>query len=108
MVGVIGTRRYITNTYLSKSAGNFFQFGRQQWLLLLFLTIGGSALLGVAPLEALQAVGSVALRRTTALWGVNSLRRLVTIGVVDLLIWEGITLVGCVVAGLRLYQNTDD
>ncbi|QOS13605.1 uncharacterized protein HfgLR_21970 (plasmid) [Haloferax gibbonsii] len=108
MVGVIGTIRYIANTYLSDAAGNFFQFGRRQWALLLVLTIGGSILIGASPFEALKTVGSVALRRSTALWGINSIRRIVMTGIIDLLIWEGITLLGCIVAGIRLYKNTEN
>lgn len=108
MVGVLGSLRYIINTYLSRAAGNFFTLGRRQWRLLLLLTLAGSALLGIPPLEAVKTVGTVAFRRSTALWGITSVRRAVTTGLIEILVWEGITLLGCIVAGYRLYQNTDD
>lgn len=107
MVGVLGSIRYVVNTYLSSAAGNFFQLGRKQWALLLILTLGGSALLGVSPVEAIKTVGAMSLRRTTALWGIDSVRRAITTGLIEILVWEGITLLGCTVSGYRLYKNTD-
>ena len=108
MVGVLGTIRYVINTYLSTAAGNFFILGRRQWGLLLLFTLFGSALFGVSPIEAAKTVGTVAFRRATALWGITSVRRAVTTGLIEILVWEVIAFLGCVVAGFRLYQNTDD
>ena len=107
MVGVLGTIRYVINTYLSGAVVNFFQFGRQQLALLVVLALAGSALLGVSPVEAIKTVGAISLRRTTALWGITSVRRAVTTGLIEILVWEGIAFLGCAVSGFRLYQNTD-
>ena len=107
MVGVLATIRYVINTYLSSAVGNFFQFGRQQLALLVVLALAGSALLGVSPVEAIKTVGAISLRRTTALWGITSVRRAVTTGLIEILVWEGIAFLGCAVSGFRLYQNTD-
>lgn len=62
MVGVLGSIRYVINTYLSSAVGNFFEFGRQQIALLIVLTLTGSALLGVSPVEAIKTVGAMSLR----------------------------------------------
>ncbi|RLM91120.1 hypothetical protein [Haloarcula sp. Atlit-7R] len=107
MVGVLSSIRYVINTYLSSAVGNFFEFGRQQIALLIVLTLTGSALLGVSPVEAIKTVGAMSLRRTTALWGITSVRRAVTTGLIEILVWEGIAFLGCTVSGYRLYQNTD-
>lgn len=107
MVGILGSLRYVINTFLSNAVGNFFQFGRQQVGLLLLLTLVGSTALGVPPVEAVKTVGAVILRRTTALWGINSVRRAVTIGLIDILVWETVAFLGCTLSGYRLYKNTD-
>lgn len=108
MVGVLGSVRYVINTYRSSAAGNFFVLGRRQWELLFLFTVFGSALFGVSPIEAVKTVGTVTFRRTTALWGITSVRRAVTTGLIEVFVWEGITFLGCLVSGFRLYQNTDD
>lgn len=107
MVGVLGSIRYVINTYLSSAVGDFFKFGRQQFYLLLVLVVVGSAVLNVSVVESIKTVGAVQWRRTTALWGVTSIRRVVTTGLIDILIWEAIAFLGCIVSGYRLYKNTD-
>lgn len=107
MVGKKGAAKYVVSTYISSSSGNYFLAGRKKWGWILLAVTIAALYMGHNLADIVPTVAGVLRRRTAALWGITSPTRLIQLGLLEILIWEGTALLGCIVGGWRLYKNTD-